>query len=106
MSHENEEIQSPEGIENPTVSSACMEIVDRYRLGTIQRGQAILELAQKIPVEETGTTESIGTTIKSYIAMLDDWDHKRTLSDTDGRCETVGKQRDNDEEPASSHRQI
>ena len=51
----------------------------------LKRGLQFSNLSKPIPAEQTGTSESPGKTLESYIAMLDDWDHERTLSDTDGR---------------------
>jgi hypothetical protein len=86
MTHENE--NENEAAEQPeeapiTITTKCLDIVERYRAGNIYKGDAIYEFAQAIPAEENGAAESPGKTLQSYIAMLDDWDHERTLSDTD-----------------------
>ena len=45
-----------------------------------------------IPADETETAESVGKTLESYVAMLEDWDHECTLSD-------ANEQDEHEEEP-------
>jgi hypothetical protein len=90
MTHENEASEQPEdnGGTN-TVATQCLSIVDQYCGGIITKGDAIYEFTKAIPVGETEAEESPGKTLESYIAMLDDWDRERTLSDADEQREGV-----------------
>jgi hypothetical protein len=85
MTHEAEAVELPEGGEHATIATICLEIVKQYRGGNICKGDAIYEFTKTIPDGETDAAESPGKTLESYIAMLDNWDRERTLSDTDER---------------------
>jgi hypothetical protein len=89
MTHDNETSDQPEEIEvtTVTVTTKCLNIIERYRAGNILRGDAIYEFAKAIPVGEDETTESPGKTLESYISMLNEWDRKCTLSDEDEQQE-------------------
>ena len=97
MTHENEAANHPDEAGNPTgtVAARCIDIVEQYRAETISKGDAIYEFAKAIPVGEDGTTEAPGKTLKSYISMLDDWDHERTLSETDEQREETQREKHN-----------
>ena len=80
MTHEDETSDQPEGVESTSVPSRCLDAVEQYRMS---KGDAIYEFTKTIPADTTETAESPGKTLESYISMLDNWDHERTLSDTD-----------------------
>ena len=88
MTHETEASEQPEdnGGTN-TVATQCLSIVDQYCGGIVTKGDAIYEFAKAIPVGETEAEESPGKTLESYVAMLDDWNRERTLSDVDEQRE-------------------
>src|ERR1700683_5347927 len=84
MTHENEAAEQPKGgvgVTTVTVTTKCLNIVEKYRAGNIYKGDAIYEFAKAIPVGEDESAESPGKTLESYVSMLDDWDRERTLSD-------------------------
>jgi hypothetical protein len=87
MSHDEATEQPEDNRGADTVATHCLSIVDQYRGGTVSKGNAIYEFTKTIPVEETETEESSGKTLESYVAMLDDWDRERTLSDADEQRE-------------------
>ncbi|KIM83253.1 hypothetical protein PILCRDRAFT_7213 [Piloderma croceum F 1598] len=101
MTHENENEaagQPKEVCDTPvTVTAKCLNIVERYRAGTIYKGDTIYEFAKTIPAEEDGATESPGKTLQAYISMLDDWDHEHTLSNMDEHREEA------QEEPSTDY---
>jgi hypothetical protein len=87
MAHdnENEAVGQPEEVSDAsiTVTTKCLNVVDQYRAVNICKGDAIYEFSKAIPAGEAGAAESPGKTLQAYIVMLDNWDHERTLSDTD-----------------------
>jgi hypothetical protein len=84
ITHENEAPEQPEEAGGASsVAMQCLDIVDRYRAGTYSKGDAIYEFTEAIPIGEIESTESPAKTLESYVAMLDDWDRERTLSDAD-----------------------
>src|SRR5882762_2228292 len=85
MTHEAEAVELPEGGEHATIATICLKIVEQYQGGNICKGDAIYKFTKTIPDGETDAAESPGKTLESYIAMLDNWDRERTLSDTDER---------------------
>jgi hypothetical protein len=89
MSHENDAANQPKGVEVPSITLKCLNVVKQYHAGHTCKGDVILELTKAIPVGEIETVESVGKTLKFYISLLDDWDHKCTLSDADehNKCE-------------------
>ena len=107
MTHENRAADQPEEARNPTgtVAARCINIVEQYRAETISKGDAIYEFAKAIPAGEDGTTEAPGKTLESYISMLDDWDHERTLSETDEQREEVQNEENNSGAGNKGHKQ-
>jgi hypothetical protein len=87
MTHdnENEAVGQPKEVSDAsiTVTTKCLNVVDQYRAVNICKGDAIYEFSKAIPAGEAGAAESPGKTLQAYIVMLDNWDHERTLSDTD-----------------------
>jgi hypothetical protein len=81
MPHESDKANQPEGVKVSSITSKCLNIVERYHAEHIQKEDTILKLTKTIPAEETGTAESVGKTLESYVSMLEDWDRKCTLSD-------------------------
>ena len=107
MTHENRAADQPEEARNPTgtVAARCINIVEQYRAETISKGDAIYEFAKAIPAGEDGTTEAPGKTLESYISMLDDWDHERTLSETDEQREEAQNEENNSGAGNKGHKQ-
>jgi hypothetical protein len=97
MTHENEaaEQSGEAGVTTVTVTTKCLDIVNKYRAGNIHKGDAIYEFARAIPVGEDETAESPGKTLASYISMLDNWDRERTLSDADEQQEEAQEEEPN-----------
>jgi hypothetical protein len=76
--HENEATEQPQEADGTAtgVPWRCLDIVDRYRAGTISKGDAIYEFTETTPVGENESAESPAKTLESYVAMLDDWDRE------------------------------
>jgi hypothetical protein len=83
MTHENEESEQPKGDAATSVQMKYLNVVEQYWKGHHSKRNAIYEFTKTITPGEGDAVESIGKTLKSYIAMLDDCDQERTLSDTD-----------------------
>jgi hypothetical protein len=93
MTLENEAVDQPKGVKNPMIMLRCWDVIEQYHVGQIWKGDTIYEFMKTIPVGETETMESPSKTLESYILILDNWDHKRTLSDINehergGCCES------------------
>jgi hypothetical protein len=85
MTHENKMTDLPKGVGDTAITSMCLDIVEQYQSNRISKGDALYKFTKTIPSGETQAEESPGKTLKSYLSMLDDWDHEHTLSDANER---------------------